>query len=221
MRKVITVDGLAGSGKSSISTRLAARLGFRHLSSGLLYRGLAYLAMKRGVDTSKESLLTEILQSHKLTLGSDGTGASKLIVDGVPVDADLMVDSISKGASKIAAFQKVRELLIPSQREAYSGHGIVAEGRDMGTVIFPHADAKFFIVVDPQIRANRRTSQIGGKGEEVLREILDRDERDTTRNVSPAVPAPDAVTIDNSHETLDNVVEKMVSILKEKGVFAP
>lgn len=221
MRKVITVDGLAGSGKSSISTLLAARLGFRHLSSGLLYRGLAILAIHSGVAPNDEKSLCSLLLNHKLSLGTDAKGSSRLFIDGAPPSEDLLTDEVSKVASTVAAFPGVRNLLISAQREAYSGFGIVAEGRDMGTVIFPNADAKFFIVVDPEVRAKRRASQIGGKGEDILREIQARDEKDTTRTVSPAVASYDAITIDNSHETLENVVETIVSHLQNKGIFVP
>lgn len=200
-RTVITIDGLAGSGKSTIADGLALRLGFRVLHSGLLYRAAAALLPK----TFDEDTATNIIQTCELK-----------------TEGDLHSDEIAQKASKIASFPAVRALLIDRQRTFAGDASLIAEGRDMGTVIFPDALCKFFIVVPAEVRAKRRVSQYGGDYQTVLADIKERDKRDSERKIAPTVPAADAKIIENGEgvtltEVLDHMYHLAVSLGAEKS----
>ena len=221
-RTIVTVDGLAGSGKTTLSRLLAERLGFRHLNSGLLYRAAAWLALKGRVDPANGPKVVDILSSHLLTLSHrEGLGA-RVSVDQDDVTDLVRTPQVSEATSILAAQPAVRAALIGAQRDAFAGEHMVAEGRDMGTVVFPDARVKFFVVADEEVRIKRRIDQLGvapGIADQMKIEIAERDRRDQTRAISPTIAAPDAETIDNSSQPLTSVVDSMYhAVLSRTGL---
>jgi cytidylate kinase len=215
-RIVVTVDGLGASGKSSLAQRLAARLGFGHLNSGLLYRAVAYMALEAQVSLDDEAAVSSLVVKTPVGLSYDESHGTRVTFGGLARDVDLTSEEISQGASKVARFQAVRAELLAAQRDAFAPGGVVAEGRDMGTVVFPDAPVKFFVTASLDVRAARRFQQLGAKGgnvslEEIKRELSDRDERDATRPIAPMKPADGAVIVDNSTNGVEETVEGMLA----------
>ncbi len=228
-RIVIAVDGLAGSGKTSISRLLAERLGFFHLSSGLAYRGVAYLVLKTGTNADDESAVMKMLEKHTITLdGKQGDHSAYLFVDGTDVTSEVHTPDVSEATSKSARHPAVRKALLSLQRDAFSGKPIVAEGRDMGSVVFPDAQVKLFIEADPKVRIERRLAQLSDATQspeereklkqEMLKEITERDARDSGRSTAPAIAAPDSLLINNSSKTLGQILDDLLQIVRERGV---
>lgn len=228
-RAVVTVDGLAGTGKSSLSAALAKELGFIHFNSGIVYRALGWFALNQGVEPGEESGLVRLLGAHRLELDGDAELRPFVRVDGIAVNVDLDVQEVADAASKLAQFKEVRDILRPVQQTAFLGRPLVAEGRDMGTVVFPDAPVKFFVEVPDTIRAERRCQQLRAKGievelAEVLRQITERDNRDSQRAFGPTVSAQDAFIIDNSGGnglTFQGVVAQMAEKCRSLGVGLP
>lgn len=218
-RKVITIDGLAATGKSSLAQALATKLNYTIFTSGLLYRLLGFAAKRSGINLDKEADLLSHFEKQKFEIALVG-GKNRALLNSEDVTQDLFSTEISEASSRISVHPAVRNMLLNLQREVFPGKNIVAEGRDMGTVVFPEADLKFFIEVKPEMRIKRRLDQIR-KGrtlpdeelkllkEKMEIEVTERDIRDTERSVSPTIPAADAIIIDNGAETLTEVVEKM------------
>jgi len=229
-RAVITVDGLAGAGKTALAQMLAERIGFVHLKSGLLYRAVGFLALKERVDFNDASALVALLKGHSVQLAIDPKGGSIILIDGRDVGGDLFQPEVSEAGSLAASQPEVRTALIPAQRQAFPGRGLVAEGRDQGTVIFPDAALKFFVHAEVGIRVQRRMMQLYGADDalstemfnslkkEMEIEIIARDRRDSERAVAPTVPAPDAILIDNSSRTLTQVVQSMYDLAASRGL---
>lgn len=237
-RTIITVDGLAASGKSSIARELARRLGFIHFSTGLLYRAVGSEALEQEVDLNDEEALGRFVESHFWELALDNDGAGRVLMDGVPVARDLSAPRSSEAASRVGASRRVRKALLKPQRGAFSPQPMVAEGRDLGTVIFPDAALKLFVEAPEEVRMARRMLQLqerGGAGSEanssegesgqadraVLRaEIVERDRRDAERAVAPTVPAPDAIRVDNGSRALTEVVDSLYALALSRGLVA-
>lgn len=229
-RKVITVDGLAGSGKTSISRALAKKIGFVHFNSGTMYRVAGLLAMEAGISLEDEAKVIEALSKHTISMDIDKTGEGAVRLDNTffAQNDRLVVPEVSEAASMVAKHAKVREYLKDQQRTAFSGRSIVAEGRDMGTVIFPDADLKFYIEASADVRAERRLAQLispempEGEKETVKKtlkiEILERDERDQKREAAPAVAAKDAIIIENNTPSLTQIVDSMYDFITQKGL---
>lgn len=216
MRDVITVDGLAGSGKSALAKALAERLGFCHLNSGLVYRVVAALTLEMGLDPTCERDVMTALTGHEIAFNQGSGGESQIVVDGLPKGPELHTPQVSEASSLVARHQVVRDAVLKMQQEAYMPYGLVAEGRDMGTVVFPGARVKFFVLGDLEVRAMRRFEQLKQSGQSILledvqRAIRERDERDGSSVVGTMRKADDAVIIDNSHDPFGMVLETMLS----------
>lgn len=213
-RRIVTVDGVGASGKSALARLLAERLGFAHLNSGLLYRSAGFLVSQAGISPDDDGAVGELLKRHTIELKYDRATGNQVLIDGVLRDAEIQSQEVSKLASSVAKLPSVREHFVDVQRTAFAPAGVVAEGRDMGTVIFPDAHPKFFIDADLRVRAERRRAQLLSKGEAADLETIEsdlarRDYEDAHRALAPMKPADGAVLIDNSNGTLVEIVEKM------------
>ncbi len=212
MSTVVAIDGPAGAGKSTVARRLAECLDYAYINTGSLYRALAYAAKTAGVDF--EAVTPEFLQ--KLSLEYRG---ADLYLNGVKLDAELRAPECANGASIISAKPFVRDFLMPVQRNAANGQWIVMEGRDIGTVVFPRAEKKFFVTASAEERARRRMAQsneVSGNAtfESILADIIARDERDMNRPVAPLKQADDAILVDTSNMSIDEVVEHIAALCR-------
>ena len=217
-RLVITVDGPAGSGKSTVGRMLAKRISYMYLDTGLLYRAVAWRAMQLGVSIADDEALGRMCDGITVPLETDG--AMRVLIEGKDISGDLRAEEIGMLASSVSAIPAVRKALLPLQRSAGRQGGIVAEGRDMGTVVFPDAEVKFFLDADVDERARRRYLQLveGGKHAdpgEVRRGLEVRDHQDTSRKIAPLKPAVDSVVIDTTGIGIEGVVERMATIVRE------
>jgi cytidylate kinase len=218
-RDVITVDGLGASGKSALAKALARQLGFGHLNSGLLYRAVGYLARREGKDLTNSEQVVAVLDRHSLTLQRGHDGDTVVMIDSQQVGPQLQAPEISEAASTVARHQAVRDRLLPIQRDAFLPIGVVAEGRDMGTVVFPEARVKFFVTAPAALRAERRFKQLQGTPqqdtlENITRALTERDHRDSTSAVGTTRQAQGAVLVDNSEASLEDTVQKMLAVIR-------
>jgi len=214
---VIAIDGPGGSGKGTITTRLARHLGWHFLDSGALYRLTALAALKKHADLENESKLGEIAANLQIRFETTTEGVASLL-DEEDVSKRMRLEDIGAVASKIASMPAVRTALASRQRQFRQLPGLVADGRDMGTVIFPDAKLKIFLTASAEIRAERRYKQLKDKGESVnltrlFRDIKARDLRDQSRSIAPLRPAEDAVIIDSTNLDIDEVFEKVLSLI--------
>lgn len=224
--RVITIDGPSGSGKGTISQLLAERLGWRLLDSGALYRVLAVAAERRGVAVDDEVTLEELACSLDVEfMHGDRKGAVRVLLEGKEVTDTIRSETCGSNASRVAGLARVRGALLERQRTFRELPGLVADGRDMGTVVFPDADLKIFLTASREERARRRYNQLRGKGINVnlatlLTDIGDRDSRDRDRVNSPLRPAEDAVVIDTTASTIDEVVANIMGVVLRRGLWA-
>jgi len=214
---VITIDGPGGSGKGTIAMRLAESLGWHFLDSGALYRLVAVAAMDRGIDDADGAALAATARGLDVQFGLSEEGLV-ILLDGNYITGRLRSEAVSAMASRVAALPAVRAALVQRQRAFRQPPGLVADGRDMGTVIFPDARLKIFLTASAEARAERRYKQLKEKGENVnlprlFREIKKRDERDSSRAVSPLRPADDAHVIDSTEMTINEVLEEIRKLL--------
>ncbi|MCK7594925.1 (d)CMP kinase [Pseudomarimonas salicorniae] len=220
MIPVLTIDGPSGSGKGTISRLVAARLGWHFLDSGALYRAVGVAAGWEDVDLADPDALQRLAERTVVGFRDSPDGEPRVLVDGVDATDELRTETAGAAASAIAANPGVRAVLVERQRAFRRAPGLVADGRDMGTVIFPDAPYKVFLTAGAEERARRRHKQLSEKGLEVtldslLREILARDARDAQRSVAPLKPAEDAVTVDSTGVPIDAVVERVLSLLPD------
>ena len=208
---VITIDGPAASGKSSISKLLAEKLGINHLSTGIFYRALSYYMIKKGLD---EKEFISVLD----TLSIDVVFPDKIQIEELTIEESLLHSvEISKMASKIAKIKKVRDFLLNLQRNVISRGKIVADGRDVGTIVYPEADFKFFLTASSSERARRRLLELSLPLSEFLsikKEIEERDKRDKLREIAPLIPANEAYIIDSTYRTKQEVVDIMLEVIR-------
>jgi cytidylate kinase len=214
----IAIDGPAGAGKSTIASRLARKLGYVNLESGAMYRALALKAIDRDASFDDEDALVKLAEHSRLQL-EPTIGGNRTLLDGKDVSSRIRERDVSEAASRISVHPKVREWMVARQRELGAGGGVVMEGRDIGTQVFPHADLKIFLDADPVVREQRRMEQQKIKGQvaaNVAAELRERDRRDRTRAASPLVAADDAVVINSTALSEDEVLARVEDLVKQK-----
>ncbi len=216
---VIAIDGPGGAGKSTIASRLAQKLGYVNIESGAMYRALALKAIEGGVSVEDEAALVKLAEDSRIELSPVPDG-NRVLLDGRDVSERIRQTDITEAASKLSVHPHVREWMVDRQREMSSGGGVVMEGRDIGTKVFPDAEVKIFLDADPEVRAERRLQQRAPSNEAEARAIADelrrRDRRDATRKESPLVPATDAVILDSTNLTIDQVIERALEIVEQR-----
>jgi cytidylate kinase len=222
---VVTIDGPAGAGKSSVAKLLARRLGYRLLDTGAIYRAVALTARGQGIAWSDAGGCAEVARALDIRFDFVGD-RNHVYLGGTDVTSAIRTPEISQGASQVSAHPEVRAALLELQRRLGAGGGVVVEGRDTGTVVFPGADAKFFLTASEAERARRRVAELAAAGTavdyaETLREIRERDRRDASRDTAPMVAAPDAVLVDSSTQTLEDVVESLARQVLARCGAAP
>lgn len=210
---VVAIDGPAGAGKSTAAKTLAQRLGYVLVDTGALYRGVALAAFERGVDWEDGGSLGNLVDGLSLSFQRDADGSARLTIDGNDRSADIRTPHISTGASRVSRHAAVRRALLGLQRRLGAPGGVVLEGRDIGTVVFPDARLKLFVTASPRVRAERRVREIGGNVDEIEHAIIIRDRKDSTREHSPLTETDDAVLVDTTGMTIDEVVEHIMGML--------
>ncbi len=221
---VITIDGPSGVGKGTLSERLASKLGWHFLDSGVLYRIVGLVASKRGIDFDDAKALASMARALNIEFKLEAGVTSAILVDGVDVKGEIRTEACGQSASKVAAHSAVRDALTDVQRGFQQLPGLVTDGRDMGTVIFPEAELKLYLTASAEVRGERRYKQLQIKGfdgtlADVVRELEARDERDANRKVAPLKPADDAIIIDTSTKSIDEVFAEALSLIEEKGLI--
>lgn len=211
---VIAIDGPAGAGKSTVGRALAERLGLQYLDTGAMYRAMTFAVQQRGIPEGDLAEVAAVAPDVVIEL-DPVTGT--VLVDGVDATRQIRSREVTAAVSQIAANQAVRTELVGRQRAWVAERGgAVVEGRDIGSVVFPDAPLKLFITASPRIRAERRVAEIGGDVDEVEASIIERDRKDSTREASPLTELDDAVTVDTSGMSVDEVVERILELLKER-----
>ena len=222
---IIAIDGPVGSGKSSAARRVAELLGYTYLDTGAMYRALAWKALSRGVPPDSPEELEALARETRIDLGAAG-GSLRVRLDGADVTQAIRGAEVSQAASKVAAVPGVRKVLVAEQRRAGQLGGVVMEGRDIGTVVFPDADLKIYLDASVEVRAERRWRESQQKGETIelarmVEEVRERDRRDREREASPLVRAPDAVVVDNTAMDVEETARLIVLLAKERENAEP
>lgn len=213
---VVAIDGAAGTGKSTVARALARELALPYLDTGAMYRALALRALELGVAPEDRAAVAAMLPATNLELRLAGDGSAEILLDGGPLDSRIRSAEVAAATSRLAVHPEVRERLVEIQRTLARRHGGVIEGRDIGTRVVPETPFKFFLRAEPEVRARRRLADLRAAGRrdldeaEVARDLAERDARDVSRALSPLVPAPDAVWIDTSALSAEEVVAELV-----------
>ena len=226
-RLTIAIDGPAGSGKSSVARQVAATLGYLYLDSGAMYRAVALKALDQQIPIDDEAPLETLARESHIELAQptteqESTGLkNRVFLDGAEVTYEIRTAEVAQAASRLATIAGVREVLVAEQQRAGAGGGVVMEGRDIGTVVFPQAELKIFLEASPAVRAERRWKEHQEKGdkislEEVLEEVRVRDQRDRERKVSPLVRADDAVLVDNTAMGIEETARVIAMLARER-----
>lgn len=206
---VIAIDGPAGAGKSTVGRAVADRLGLDYLDTGAMYRAVTFAALRRGLDPHDDGDVGDLSEQLRMTI--DGP---TVIVDGVDATIEIRGREVTSAVSAVAANSRVRAELVRRQRQWVDEHGGgVVEGRDIGSVVFPHATLKLFVTASPRVRAERRVAEIGGDVTEVESSIIERDRKDSTRADSPLTETSDAVVVDTSGLSIDEVVDHILKLI--------
>ena len=218
--KSIAIDGPSGAGKSTLAKRVARALGFVYVDTGAIYRTVAYHIAMLGIGPRDKDGVRRVLADAMIEIRYDEAGEQHMWLNGADVTAYLRTPEISDAASKVAALPEVREFLLPMQREAAKRHNVVMDGRDIGTVVLPHADVKIFLTASDEVRAQRRQKELEQEGERlplqaVLQQMYQRDRQDIERKVSPLRCAEDAVILDTTHLDLDQAEASMLVMIEE------
>jgi CMP/dCMP kinase len=222
---IVALDGPAGAGKSTVARRLAQSLGFLLIDTGAMYRAIAIAAEEAEIpwtdDVRVSELAKRVVDEGSLRLGTGSRGQPAVHVFGRDVTDAIRTPEASRGASVVSAIPGVRDALLRLQRKLGEAGGVVMEGRDIGTIVFPLAEAKFFVTASPEVRARRRFDELSQKGvettfEETLHEVVTRDEADRTRPIAPLIPASDAELIDTSSMPIDDVVAAIEAAVKSR-----
>ncbi|HKU22316.1 MAG TPA: (d)CMP kinase [Terriglobales bacterium] len=216
----IAIDGPAGAGKSTIAARLARKLGYVNLESGAMYRALALKAIRNDISFDDEPALLALAQRSKIRLEPTREG-NRVFLDGMDVSQRIREQDVTNAASRVSIHPSVRQWMVERQRELGAGGGVIMEGRDIGTKVFPRAEVKVFLDAHLEVRQQRRVLQRAEKGlqvepQRIAAELQERDLRDRTRTASPLVPADDAVIIDSSQLSIDQVVDKVEQLVRKK-----
>ena len=227
-RLTIAIDGPAGSGKSTVARRTAALLGYLYLDSGAMYRAVALKALEQKIPLENEAALESLTRETRIELAAptaeqEAAGLkNRVFLDGSEVTMEIRTGEVAQAASRLATIAGVREVLVAEQQKAGAGGGVVMEGRDIGTVVFPRAELKIFLEASPETRAQRRWMEHQEKGEsftveQVLQEVRERDRRDRERKVSPLVRAEDAVLVDNTAMGIEETARLIVFLAEERS----
>ena len=217
----IAIDGPAGAGKSTIAKRLAKELGFLYVDTGAIYRTVALKAQKVGADPKMADQIIPLLDNLDIRMAYEGDGLQHMYLDGEDVTDAIRVHAVSQWASLVAAIPEVRAFLLDYQRRLAREHSVVMDGRDIGTVVLPDAQVKIFLTASSEIRARRRLLELKQRGQQadfdtILRDIQQRDEQDRNRAVAPLRQAEDAVLVDTSQMDLEQSLQAMLNIVKER-----
>ncbi|HEY9017547.1 (d)CMP kinase [Thiomicrospira sp.] len=218
MHTIVTVDGPSGVGKGTLAQLLCDYTGFHFLDSGAIYRTLAYGVIAKNIDPNNLPELVALAEGLPVIFES-----GRVLFDGEDITTAIRNEEVAAMASKVAAIPEVRAALLQRQKDFAQAPGLVADGRDMGTIVFPQANAKLFLKASAEVRAERRVNQLKNQGvtvniAQITRDIMERDERDQNRSVSPLVPAQDAFIIDTSDLNIDQVFEKAKEFLQKRGI---
>lgn len=217
-RIVVAIDGPAGAGKSTVARRIASRLGFLYIDSGAMYRAVGLWALRCGIGLDDAHRLEQLAREVRIELmPEDG----RVILNGEDVTEAIRTPEVSQAASKVSAVPGVRRAMVAEQRRMAQTSSVVMEGRDIGTVVFPDADVKIFLDADPAERTRRRLAEARARGDELdaermAQEIAERDKRDRTRNTAPLMQAPDAIYLDSTGLTIEQVEESVLRIIRER-----
>ncbi len=218
-RIIVAIDGHSGCGKSTIAKQLAGYAGYRYIDTGAMYRAVALYAMEHGLDTEEQ--IISALPDIRIVFQRTDDGSQHTLLNGQDVEARIRTLEVGNRASQVSPIRQVRQFLVEQQQAMGQDKGIVMDGRDIGTVVFPDAELKLFVTATPEVRAQRRYDELTAKGEhpcyeDVLADVLDRDYRDTHRQESPLRQAADAVVVDNSQMTRDQQAEYIFRLFDDR-----
>ena len=217
----IAIDGPAGAGKSTIAKRLAAEMGYHYVDTGAIYRTVAYFMDLLGVSPKDVDGVERYIDELTINIEYDEEGKQHMIMNGMDVSDDIRTQDIAQKASLVSAHAVVREVLLDMQRDMAKAYDVIMDGRDIGTVVLPKASVKIFLTASPEVRAKRRCDELIAKGqkakyETILKEIKQRDYQDTHREIAPLKLARDSIKVDTSELDIDQVVEHIRNIVREK-----